>query len=415
MKPNIVLIISDALRPKDLSLYGYKIETDKNIKKIASESIVFEKNFSTSNASDASLTSLFSGQLPKTSGFIHQHPFMRKEEVDKLRKIKFWLPIYLQKLGYNTVSATPLNLWFKKGFNYYIGEKEAKGGGKILNIPIIKRILLALPNWAYSLGKKLVKIRASPQFYSAEQIINLAITKIAESEKPFFLFMHLTDTHYPYHSAKKKNVKGKSIKKILEEIKVASQKEYIKKRFFDIKAGSLEEIKRRRDESIVFVDKQIYRLYLFLKKSKLWDNTIFIIFSDHGDNFGEHQIYFCRGGLYDTSIHVPLIIHLPGFKGKRIKELTQSVDITPTILEILEEKKKIDGKSLISLIKTGKPIRDKVILSDGFCEKRIGIRTKTKKTISSDESRCYLCGAIHGTKKERYDLKKDSEELINLA
>ena len=84
MKPNIVIIISDALRPKDLSLYGYSVENDRNIKKIASDSVVFENNFSASNASDPSLTSIFSGQYPTTNGFIHQHPFMKEEETNQV-------------------------------------------------------------------------------------------------------------------------------------------------------------------------------------------------------------------------------------------------------------------------------------------------------------------------------------------
>ena len=71
-KPHIIIVISDALRPKDLSLYGNAIELDKNIKKIASESVVCNLNFSASNGSDPSVTSLFSGQYPTTTGFIHQ-------------------------------------------------------------------------------------------------------------------------------------------------------------------------------------------------------------------------------------------------------------------------------------------------------------------------------------------------------
>ena len=83
MRPDIVLIISDAVRARDLSLYGNIKETDKYLKKIASESVTFNLNFSASNASDPSVTSLFSGKYPLTSGFIHQHPF---EKINK-RKI----------------------------------------------------------------------------------------------------------------------------------------------------------------------------------------------------------------------------------------------------------------------------------------------------------------------------------------
>jgi len=83
-KPNIIILISDALRPRDLSLYGYNIETDPNIKKIASESLIFCKNFSASNASDPSVNSILTGKYPANNGIIHQHPNMKDEEIEKL-------------------------------------------------------------------------------------------------------------------------------------------------------------------------------------------------------------------------------------------------------------------------------------------------------------------------------------------
>ena len=60
MKPNIIILVIDALRPKNLSLYGCEREKDRNIKKIGSESIVFNQHFSTSNSSYPSLTTIFS-------------------------------------------------------------------------------------------------------------------------------------------------------------------------------------------------------------------------------------------------------------------------------------------------------------------------------------------------------------------
>ncbi len=419
MKPNIVMIIIDALRPRDLSLYGYSKETDKNIKKIASESIVFDKNFAASNASYNSLTAIFSGQYPTTNGFIHQMPRTEKWEIDKLRKNKFWLPIYLQKNGYATISTTVQQMWFKKGFDYYVEEK-VEGKGKYIGSYKIKKLLLKLPNWVYRLGKRLVKVRASPLFSSSEEIIDLSISKIEESDKPFFLFMHFLDTHCPYAGVNTKRTKGqRTVKKILRDIETYSQKEYIKKRFFDCSANSLEQVRQKLEDSIISVDRQIGRFISFLKEKGMWENTIFIILSDHGDTFGEHKNYFCRGGLYDASIHVPLIIHFPSLKPQRINELTSSIDIAPTILDFLgEEKKKIDGKSLLPLIKKGKKIRDDVLSVDGFCKDRIAVRTLDKKLIVSKGPKCYLCGDLHlldsSIEKEEFDLVKDKEELENV-
>lgn len=414
--PNVLLIISDALRPKDISLYGRDKETDYFIKKIADESITCKLNFAASNGSDPSVTSLFSGQYPTTIGFIHQHPFMRKEEIEKLKKNKFWLPIFLQNKGYETISVTPLHLWFKKGFNYYTDKDNLKKG-RFLDKPFIKRILLSLPNWMYSLGKKMVKMRASPEFYSSDSVIELAMEKIKNAKKPFFLFMHLVDTHYPYPIAPIKKTDGKNtLDEILKKVKYQKQKEYIKKRFYDLSAENMEQIERKRDDSIIAVDKNIGKLRDFLKKNKIWENTIFIILSDHGDNFGEHETYFCRGGLYEESVHVPLIMHIPGFGKKEINEITQTIDIAPTILDCIGEKKsKIDGKSILKIAKSGKPVRENAFFIDAFCDKRIALRSKEKKFIFSKNGECFLCGSPHcKSEKEEYDLLKDLEEENNI-
>ena len=417
MKPNIIIVISDALRPKDLSLYGSDKSLDGNLREIASESLVFEKNFSASNASDPSVTSIFSGQYPTVSGFVHQHPFTKDDEIKKLSKNKFWLPIYLKNNGYFTFSATPLHLWFKKGFDYYMERDNLKGKKGFLNSAIIKKVLLNLPYGGYKFGKKLFKTRASPHFYSAKEVMDLSISKINESTSPFFLFMHLTDTHYPYASVENKKVENKkTLGEIIKNLKYPLQKDYLKKRFYDISADSMDEIEHKKDESIKYVDVQVNRLVLFLKERKIWENTIFIFLSDHGDNFGEHSNYLCRGGLYDSSIQTPLIIHLPGIEPKRFNGITSTVDIAPTIADFLNnEKINTSGKSLIPLIKQKKIAKREIISVDGFCDNRIATRTLTKKTIVSTKGNCYICGAIHGTEKEIYDLKNDPEEINNLA
>lgn len=416
MKPNIVFVLIDALRPRNLSLFGYSRETDRNIKKLASESILFTNNFSVSNASYPSLTSIFSGNYPNNSGIIHQYPNTEPEEIEKLRKNKFWLPVYLKNQGYETIATCTMDMWFKKGFDYHKAIEISRPSlyRKIVNNQIIKKILLKLPSSIYSLGKSIMKRDPALDFPSPEETSNLAIEKIKTAKKPFFLFVYFEDTHFPYARIRRPETSGKTeISDITRNIKENSQKEYVKKRFVDIKLKYLEQIKEKYDIAIKEVDNHVGRIIDFLKKTRNWDNTIFILTSDHGDSLDEHGIYLEHAGLYDEVLHVPLIMHVPGIKNNKNNELIQSIDISATILDLLKDKKNIDGKSLLSVIK-GKTGRKYVYAYDGVCKDRVMVRTKNRKLIISKNGKCYLCGAEHSRKYEEYDIQEDPKETKNL-
>jgi arylsulfatase A-like enzyme len=344
-------------------------------------------------------------------------PYNKKEEYEKLKKIKFWLPLYLKNNGYETISIDWIGLWFKKGFNYYDEKKEIPAKmNRLLKKPIIKKILLNLSGRSYTILKKIFKRKSTIGIPSSKEMTDTAIKKISETEKPFFLFIHYADTHFPFPHTPYKSKNKKNIKQIYNQIKSKSQKEYFKKRITDINLQSKQDIINKYDASIKKVDQEIGRIHEYLKKTKKWENTIFIILADHGESLFEHKIYFSHSGLFDDTINVPLIIHLPKGEHKTINHLVQNIDITPTILEVLGDKKnKMDGKSLIQTIKKNKPLRKEVYSYDGLSKDIKCTRTKNKKTIIAKNNRCNLCKAYHHQKHEEYDLEKDPLELNNLA
>lgn len=423
---NIVMIVIDSLRCKDLSLFGNENETDRNLKEIAKEGVLFKQHFSCSNFSFPSLLSLFTAKCPNNHGMIHQFPYSKQEEIEKFKENKFWFPSYLRKKEYSTFCIGFLGLWLKKGFEYYQEEKfheeEQSKLRKFLNYKIVRRILLSLPGWMYDLGKKITKKRSSIPIPPANEAIDLAISKIKQSKKPFFLFMHFDNTHFPYPTVPNPiGSKKDERRKILKMIKSKSQKEYIKKRFVDISLRSIEDIKKKSDLAIKDVDEQIGRFVRFLKKQKLWDNIIFVVLADHGLNLGEHEIYFSSAGLYDETIHVPLIMKLPGIKEREINELVQNIDIVPTLMDFLKEKnpKDIDGISMLPMIKTKKnhkikAIRNKIFAFDGLAEDIKAVRTKKRKLIIAKNNLCYLCKSGHHKGKEEYDLENDPAEMKNI-
>ena len=383
---NIVVIVIDALRPKNLSLFGYEKETDANIKKIAKESVLFMQHFSTSNATAPALTSMLTGQYPNNHGIIHQLPYTKEKEIEKIEKVKFWLPSYLKQKGYETICIDWVGFWFKKGFDFY-GE-----------------------------GDENPATRNSP-FISAENAFKLAMLKIKQSTKPFFLFTHLWDTHFPFPNTKYESEGNENDREeTLKNIKNESQREYLKKRIKNTNLYTLQDMIDKYDISIKEIDQEIGKFYNFLKEANLWEDMIFLVLGDHGDNLTSHEIYFSHAGLYDDTIYVPMIMRLPGFGAREIKKFSQHTDIIPTIFDYLgfETDEKFDGKSLIPLIKNNISVREKIFAFDGLCNNIKTVRTKDRKLIIAEDNFCNLCKASHHEKIEEYDLKTDPQETKNI-
>ncbi|MBD3247305.1 sulfatase-like hydrolase/transferase, partial [Candidatus Pacearchaeota archaeon] len=260
---NIAIIVIDALRARNLSLFGYQKETDKNLKEIAKESLVFRNFFSVTNSTFPTITSLFSGKYPPSHGIMHQAPYASPEEYGRFLSIeqpKFWLPRYLKEKGYHTIGIDWIGLWFKEGFDYYGDEGRIKFKHPKLKA-IMRKILFRLPSAIYKIGKKIKKTKL---FASSKESVNLAIEKIMESKelkKPFFLFMHLEDPHFPFPNIKNPKPSGKEdIDKLLKKIKSPSQRDYMRKRIVDISLKSVQDIKNKYDLAIKTVDKEIGRL-----------------------------------------------------------------------------------------------------------------------------------------------------------
>ncbi len=167
------------------------------------------------------------------------------------------------------------------------------------------------------------------------------------------------------------------------------------------------------DSSIYETDISIIKgLWDILKNARIDDRTIIIITADHGDEYYEHGLVGHGQHLYDESIHVPLIMHIPGMsRPLRIKELVQSIDILPTVLELLAipVPAQAQGISLLGILEGRKDaVRNEVI----FCQTtadRLAIRSNKWKLIESVP----LTSAIQDS-DELYNLRDDPGEQHNL-
>lgn len=415
MAANVILIIVDALRARNLSCYGHTKKTSPNIDKLASEGVLFENAYSCINTTDPSLLTMYTGKFPKSHGVVRHAAMMKEEDLKKIES-QIFLAELLKKEGFSTLAIDWLGRWHKRGFDYYSGVESSSPLTKLRKFVFNKKkYITCLPTPIYSFLLRMVP----EKFEDAKSVTKKAISTIRDhKEKNFFLFVHYWDTHSPFGPPKNKGVRYNG--PVLDKIKNDKRREYVKHLIED--SGGLEELLDKYDNAISTVDKEIGRMISMLENLDILDNTLIIITADHGESLQEHNIFFDHHGLYDESIHVPLIfVHPSLLKGKRITGFVQHIDLLPTILDHLDidTELEFDGKSLMPLIfDDNLELHSYVFAEEAHVQRKYAIRNGKFKYIVSDSEKgaiCRYCGTIHGDFEELYDLEKDPSESNNIV
>jgi arylsulfatase A-like enzyme len=426
-RPNIIFIIADAVRARNLTCYGYPKPTSTSIEKWAKQGVLFENAFSCTSATDSSLTSIFSGKYPVSHGIISHGDQISTREIRELRATgTTFLPEMAKQWGYVTIAVDWLGRWHKRGYDWYNGVSNQDS--------ILAKIRSKVPNSLGQITRQLmyrfnISKAINTNKKDAEAVTNQAIDLIRKHRnQKFFLFIHYWDAHTPYNPPKgwaEKFYTEKSgypkIEALLNEIRNPEWRRYLKRSIGNAKTAA--EVIAKYDAAIAFMDHQVGRLTEFIDEQGLSNETLIVLTSDHGESLTEHGIYFAHHGLYDVNVHVPLIMTYPGVfpKGKRIDCLIQHVDILPTILHILGDNGQptIDGKSLIPVIMGEvEQICSAVLLEEAYTQRKRAIRTENFKYIyalSKTKAVCRHCGKMHGDLEELYDLNNDPEEIRNIA
>lgn len=406
-EPNIILVVIDALRTRNLGAYGFAKSFTPNIDDLATQGILFEQAYSCNVVTDSSLTTIFSGKYPTSHGILSHGERVTKEEITKLSKSNArFLSEILKSKGYTTLAIDWLGRWHKRGFDYYSGSiRRAKPVR--FPIKIVDSVLSGVL-------REYANFKKSTSIDEAHIVTDAAINLITQlAEQKFFLFVHYWDTHTPYAPPKFFYRKvGASVGGMLKRvINPTVLKESLMR----------EENVLRYLASIAYVDHEVGRLLQTLETRKIADQTLVILTADHGESLTEHQIYFLHHGLYDPTIHVPLIMRYPHRFANNLKVtgLVQHFDILPTILDIINVKyMDHDGKSLIPLI-TGEvdELHSAIYAEEAYYQRRRAIRTINYKYInllSEKEIFCKHCSRVHGDAEELYDLNGDPDETDNI-
>jgi len=449
---NIIMIWVDALRADHLSCYGYERRTSSNIDKLAAQSVLFENNFTPHTVTIASFMSIITSLYPSSHGVLYVAKDRLSPEIKTLPQIldiygytATWIgpeanpylnpkepdPHLDPGIGYgrgfkeviiyprsidigkkhlfNEIEKNKENLFYINFHTYTVhdpympSEKykksftEKKYDAIIETTEILERKTVQEFNNAIQEFKKAERERSG---FSWEILGQELANEIEAEELLNHKFPESRDQLIAFLQKKKKHYKWDNILSWLYQSRIDCNKAKLTKHLIDL-----------YDATILEFDTEIMGpLIRQLKDLKLYDNTIIIVCADHGDEFCEHGELGHGTNLYEGVIHVPLIMRIPGLsEGSRFSVLTQTTDIFPTILDLLEIPKPhyFQGVSLKPLIYSGtnEPVREFVYgdLAQHVPQAILMIRSPEWKFIKYWDGR-----------KELFKILEDPLEQINL-
>lgn len=309
---NLIIILIDSLRADHLGCYGYDRNTSPFIDSIALKSILFNRAFSNSSYTPESVSAIFSGCFPSSSG---------------ASGWKAILPLSVKSMG---------QIFNKAGFRTaYLSNSDV------------------CRNYNFTRGFDFISFCKNQRLSgNGPELAGKAMTFINNSIKDgrrFLAYLHFLDPHGPYHppykyyskfngNSKNKGADDSKIVKGLASLygKVRPDCTDLIKEGFGPGEDRFEDMKMRYDAEISLVDDSIKMLIRGLKEKKILKNSIILITADHGEEFLEHRFVEHAWTLYSESIHIPLILYVPGLvTSRRINDPVSSVNILPTLIKLM--------------------------------------------------------------------------------
>jgi arylsulfatase A-like enzyme len=366
--PDVYLITVDALRADDTSLYGYSRPTTPNLKRFAQRAFTFDYFFANANFTSPATTSIETGKLPWTNRTFHQGGYLRGPAKQEN------LPNLLRQRGYYTAMIT--SNYFASPFHHRTqGNYDAVGLVGFGGDPGIwfRYTNLAGFNTEYTLSGPLLKpltilrryLDAPPwssRYAGPEVVFDYARPMVEQRDnaQPGFVWTHILPPHDPY--VPPPAYRGR----FLSGNKLTRKYDFIGLRTDAPPPGtSVAEMRARYDEQICYADQLIGDFLDWLDQTGRLDRSVVIIAADHGESFEHNWLTHAGPYLYNSLIHVPLLIHLPGQKqGSRITQMAEQVDLLPTILDLVGSQipSWSEGISLVPVLE-GKPLPQRLLFS----------------------------------------------------
>lgn len=422
-KPNILFIAVDDLRP-ELGCYGQTQIKSPNIDKLAATGLLFSRSYCNVPVCGASRASLLSGVRPNRTRFESAH-ISQDEDLPGVLS----LPMHFKNNGYYTVSLGKIyhkrpdavGSWSEPE---YFPKSDWKGWQGYVMPESFEQI--ELKNGTLN-GPSFEAPDAPDHIYMDGMIADRAVEnlkKFKESGQPFFLAVGFQRPHLPFNAPKKywDMYNFDDIKLPDNMYKPDGAPDESMHNYAELRAytdvpdeGPMEKEFMRKlihgyYASVSYMDAQLGKVLKELERSGLAENTIVILWGDHGWNLGEHDLW-AKHCNFEKVLRTPLILHVPG-KKENIKTdaLVEHVDIYPTLCELagLPKPYHLQGKSFAPLTEDQNQLWKDAIYSRWITGETIVTKSYTFTEWFDDATG-------EKTAHMLYDLSKDPEENINIS
>ncbi|MBD3170444.1 MAG: sulfatase-like hydrolase/transferase [candidate division Zixibacteria bacterium] len=381
--PNVIFIILDCLRYDTVSMTNSGMATP-NMRKLAEDGIFYTNCFTQCSWTKPSIASMY------TSLYTTQHNVKGLGQI--INPDLYTLPKLMSDEGYfavgfsnNVMIRAVAN--FHLGFNYFEYLHPSRVIPSDPEAPEF-HFLIILHDYLKRLivdKTELVSFYYRNANYTSKRVIDWLDKN---SDKNFYMFLHYMDPHNPYFNHPYDG-----------EYYVPPPDNYseeIEKKFFDTYKKEVE-----------YTDKALGLLFEHLKSTGIYDNTMIVLTSDHGDEFHEHGGWDHGHSLYDELIHAPLIIKLAHseLKGTVDSSLVETIDIPPTIAGYIGAGEVPEWQGIDIFSGNNRDW--------SFSEvKRYGVHAKS---LRSRTEKLYITGLNADPVIEYYDIAQDKSESNNLS
>ena len=357
---NLLVVTFDTTRADHIGCYGHAAARTPNVDRLAREGVRFARAYTAVPITLPSHSTMFTGKYPPRTGVRDNGMFVLPADQTTLAEV-------LKARGYATAAAVggfPLLRKFglDQGFDLYDDRLEVE----------------------YEDAQARRVVRKSQLYFDERRAgrVNEAVGDWLErhASRPFFVWLHYFDAHQPQEPPPPYD-------------QIFANAPY--------------------DGEIAYADESLGRVIAHLERLGVYERTVVVFLADHGEGLGEHRELTHSYLLYDTTLHVPLIIRLPDGlpgRGQVVEQRVGTVDVMPTVLDLLGQpaRRDLDGQSLRGLFDRAHPRpRPAELYAETLSPRLAQGWSEMRAVIDGDHK------YVHGGRPEMYDLGADPRELRN--